>query len=242
MRERLPLYRSAQVRAMDQHAIDVHGVSAATLMERAGEAAWALLRDRWPDARAIGVACGPGNNGGDGYVVARLAKAAGCVVRVVCPHGASPRTPESRRALAAWRAAGGGVTGFDGMLPEADVWVDALYGTGLTRPPSEEAQAVIERINATRLPVLALDVPSGLDADTGHAAGAAVRATATVSFVAGKRGLYTGMARDFDGEVRVDRLGLPEAVFADVPLRVASRAWPRAAGASPRWSRRGPRR
>ena len=216
MRERLPLYRSAQVRAMDQHAIASHGVSAATLMQRAGDAAWALLRERWPDAREIGIACGPGNNGGDGYIVALRAKQAGCTVRVVCPHGASPRTPESRHALAAWRAAGGSVSGFDGMLPAADVWVDALYGTGLTRPPSEEAQAVIERINASRLPVLSLDVPSGLDADTGHASGAAVRAAVTLSFVAGKRGLYTGMARDFDGDVRVDRLGLPAAVFADV--------------------------
>ena len=185
MRERLPLYRSAQVRAMDQHAIASHGVSAATLMQRAGDAAWALLRERWPDAREIGIACGPGNNGGDGYIVALRAKQAGCTVRVVCPHGASPRTPESRHALAAWRAAGGSVSGFDGMLPAADVWVDALYGTGLTRPPSEEAQAVIERINASRLPVLSLDVPSGLDADTGHASGAAVRAAVTLSFVAG---------------------------------------------------------
>ena len=216
MSERLPLYRSAQVRAMDQHAIAAHGVDAITLMTRAAEAAWALLRARWPAVRRIGVACGPGNNGGDGYVLARLAKQAGCRVHVVCPHGASPRTPEARQALADWRAAGGGVSGFDGMLPACELWVDALYGIGLTRPPSEEAQAIIERINASRLPVLSLDVPSGLDADTGHASGAAVRATVTLSFVAGKRGLYTGMARDFDGEVRIDRLGLPAAVFADV--------------------------
>ena len=84
MRERLPLYRSAQVRAMDQHAIASHGVSAATLMQRAGDAAWALLRERWPDAREIGIACGPGNNGGDGYIVALRAKQAGCRVHVVC--------------------------------------------------------------------------------------------------------------------------------------------------------------
>lgn len=224
MSELLPLYRPAQVRAMDQHAIDRLGIRAQVLMERAGEAAWNLLRARWPDANRIGIACGPGNNGGDGYVVARLARRAGCTVRVVCPHGANPRTPEARRALADFRAAGGSVSGFDGLLPEADVWVDALYGTGLTRPPSEEAQGVIERINAARVPVLSLDVPSGLDADTGHASGIAVRATVTLSFVAGKRGLYTGRARDFDGEVRIDALDLPPEIFGNfVPAACLAR-------------------
>lgn len=213
MSELLPLYRPAQVRAMDQHAIAQLGVGAMVLMDRAGEAAWKLLRARWPDARRIGIACGPGNNGGDGYVVARLARGAGCTVRVVAPHGAGPRTAEARQALAEFRAAGGSVGGFDGLLPDVDVWVDALYGTGLTRPPSEEAQGIIERINASRAPVLSLDVPSGLDADTGYASGIAVRASVTLSFVAGKRGLYTGMARDFDGEVCIDALALPAEAF-----------------------------
>ena len=77
MSELLPLYRGAQVRAMDRTAIDTLGVPGYTLMCRAGEAAWRLLRERWPQARRIGVACGPGNNGGDGYVLARLAKAEG---------------------------------------------------------------------------------------------------------------------------------------------------------------------
>ncbi len=218
MSELLPLYRPAQVRAMDQHAIGVLGVPAMTLMVRAATAAWALLRQRWPDAHRIGVVCGPGNNGGDGYVLAKLARQAGREVRVVSPHGAGPRTPEARQALAEWRAAGGSVSGFDGMLPAVDVWVDALYGIGLTRAPSEEAQGIIERINASRVPVLSLDVPSGLDADTGHAIGTAVRATVTISFIAGKRGLYTGMARDFDGEVLVDPLGLPAEAFATFPV------------------------
>src|SRR5688572_13702472 len=85
MSELLPLYRPAQVRAMDQHAIAQLGAGAMVLMDRAGAAAWALLRERWPDAGRIGVACGPGNNGGDGYVVARLAKQHGLAVRVVSP-------------------------------------------------------------------------------------------------------------------------------------------------------------
>jgi NAD(P)H-hydrate epimerase len=210
----LPLYHPAQVRAMDAHAVAALGVDAFTLMQRAGAAAWTLLRECWPQAQRIGVACGPGNNGGDGYVVARLAKAAGCTVTVVTPPAGQPRTPEAAQAAADWRAAGGRTTFFDGGLPAADVWVDALYGTGLARAPADVVRSMIERINASRLPVLALDVPSGIDADLGSAVGIAMRAALTLSFVAAKRGLYTGQARDFDGEVLLDTLGLPADAFA----------------------------
>lgn len=217
MSELLPLYRPSQVRAMDDQAIRALDVTGYELMSRAAAAAWRLLQQRWPAARRIGVACGPGNNGGDGYVLARLARAAGCSVHVLTPPGASPRSAEARQALADWRAAGGTVAGFDGLLPDADLWVDALYGTGLTRAPSEAARAMIERINGSRVPVLSLDVPSGLDADTGHAEGVAVRADVTLSFIGAKRGLYTGMARDFDGEVLLDRLDLKIGAFDDIP-------------------------
>lgn len=200
---------------MDELASGALGVPPYELMTRAGAAAWRVLQQRWPGVRHLGVACGPGNNGGDGYVVARLARAAGLKVSVVTPPGATPRTAQARQALADWRAAGGAVSSFDGMLPDCEAWVDALYGIGLTRPPSEAAQSMIERINAARVPVLSLDVPSGLDADTGHAAGTAVHATATLCFIAAKRGLYTGMARDFDGEVLLDRLDLKIGAFDD---------------------------
>jgi hydroxyethylthiazole kinase-like uncharacterized protein yjeF len=210
----LPLYRPEQVRAMDAHAIATLGVTAHELLERAGAAAWRLLRERWPNARRIGVACGPGNNGGDGYVLARLAQAAGCHVEVVIPPAGLPKTAEAQEAAAAWRAARGRSSFFDGGLPEVDVWVDALYGVGLNRAPDDVVRAIIERINASRLPVLALDVPSGLDADRGGASGTSLRASLTLSFVAAKRGLYTGQARDYDGDVRLDTLGLPAEAFA----------------------------
>lgn len=209
MADMFPLYRAEQVRAMDRRAIEQWGVPAYELMSRAGAAAWALLRAQWPQARRIGVACGPGNNGGDGYVLARLAREAGCMVHVVSAPGGHPRRDPARTALAAWREAGGRVESFDGMLPEVDVWVDAIYGIGLSRPPSDAMRALIERINASRRPVLALDVPSGLDADRGHAPGMVVKARTTISFIAAKQGLYTGSARDVDGDVRIDRLDLP---------------------------------
>jgi NAD(P)H-hydrate epimerase len=114
---------------------------------------------------------------------------------------------------------------FDGLLPEADVWVDALYGIGLARQTNGVVEAIIERINASRLPVLSLDVPSGLDADTGSALRMCIRADVTVSFVAGKRGLYTGQARDVCGEVLLERLGLPDDLFAG--FRPAARLYRR---------------
>lgn len=217
MSEQLPLYRPDQVRAMDARAVRDLGLPPGELMARAGGAAWRLLHQRWPQAQVVGVACGPGNNGGDGYVLARLAKAAGREVHVVSLPGKLPSSPAARQALADWRACGGRIAAFDGQLPRADVWVDALFGIGLVRPPADAAQALIERMNASGLPILALDVPSGLDADTGHAAGAAVRASVTLGFIAAKRGLYTGMARDFDGDVRLDRLDLPVGAFDDIP-------------------------
>ncbi len=210
----MPLYRPEQVRAMDQRAIQSLGIPGHELMCRAGAAAWKLLRQRWPMARCIGVACGPGNNGGDGYVLARLAKTAGFEVTVLTAPGGDPQAGDAGRAMRDWRAAGGANRVFDGVLPEADVWVDALFGIGLTRPPEGVPRDIIERINASGRPVLALDVPSGLDADPGSVAGSAIRADVTLAFVAGKRGLHTGQARDHAGEVLLDDLGLPAGLFA----------------------------
>ena len=200
---------------MDAHVIEFPGLSSYELMGRAGAAAWALLRKRWPHAERIAVVCGPGNNGGDGYVLARIAKAAGCQVQVLIAPDGTPRSDQGKRAWNAWREAGGLTRAFDGLLPEVDVWVDALYGIGLARATTGVVQAMIERINASHLPVLSLDVPSGLDADRGSASRMCIRADATLSFIAGKRGLYTGQACDVSGEVLLDRLGLSEAFFAD---------------------------
>ncbi len=211
-----PLYRSEQVRELDRRALRDFGVSGYELMERAAGAVWQIMAARWPDARRIGVACGPGNNGGDGYVLARLVRAAGLDAVVVVAPGSDPRTPDTRRAARDWRESGGSVRLFDGRLPIVDVWADAIYGLGLTRPPVDAVQGLIERINASHKPVVALDVPSGLDADRGSVAGDGVRAVLTVGFIGDKRGLHTGPARDFAGEVVVDALGLPTALWQGI--------------------------
>jgi len=161
------LYRPEQVRELDRRALKDVGVPGYELMCRAGAAAWALLQSHWPQVRRIGVACGPGNNGGDGYVLARLAKAAGLDVVVLVAPGADPRTPDARHAARDWRGAGGTVATFDGRLPKVELWVDAIYGLGLMRPPGDAVQSIIERINASHKPVLPLDLPSGRGAGPG---------------------------------------------------------------------------
>lgn len=208
------LYTVAQVRAFDRAAIDTHGIAGYELMQRAAAAAFAGLRKRWPQARRIIVLCGSGNNGGDGYVLARLALAAGFDVRVVAVEPVRAGG-DAARAHAAWIEAGGRMEDGGPALPDADVYVDALFGTGLTRAPLGIALDLIGQVNASKVPALALDVPSGVDADTGNVPGSAVNAAATITFVARKRGMFTGAARDYCGDIALDDLAIPASVFAE---------------------------
>lgn len=210
----IPLYSVAATRALERCAVDTFGLAADDLMRRAGAAAWRVLLDRWPDAHRIGIACGPGNNGGDGYVLALQARASGReAIVVTLPDGAS-RSEPTRTLHAEWVAQGGAVHAFDGRLPDVGVWVDALFGIGLTRAPDTAAAELMDAINASRLPVLALDVPSGVDVDSGSAPGAAINADCTLQFIVAKRGLHTGAARTRAGEVLLDALKLPSGLLA----------------------------
>ncbi|HEX7368788.1 MAG TPA: NAD(P)H-hydrate dehydratase [Rhodanobacteraceae bacterium] len=205
------LYTTAQVRALDQSAI-AGGIPGIELMERAARAALDDLRRRWPHARRICVLCGPGNNGGDGFLLAALARAAGMQVQVA----ALSEHARGDAALACDRflREGGEVHDASAALPDAEVYVDALFGSGLDRAPDGTAAALIEALNAQRKPVLALDVPSGLDSDTGVAFAPCVRATATACFVGWKRGMFTAQGPDQCGERSLATLDIPEAVFA----------------------------
>jgi ADP-dependent NAD(P)H-hydrate dehydratase / NAD(P)H-hydrate epimerase len=212
------LYRSASVRAAEQAAMARFGLDEDDLMARAGLAAWRLLLDRWPQAQRIGIVCGPGNNGGDGYVLAELARSSGRHVFVLRLSD-EVKAGAARRAAEAYTQAGGEVASFivDDALPQVDVWVDALFGIGLHRGLEGAAADIVAALNRERAsPLLALDVPSGVDADTGDHNGLAVRATVTLSFIAGKPGLYTGQGRESAGEVVVDTLGLADHVFDDL--------------------------
>lgn len=203
------LYSSAQVRAMDRAAIDALALAGYTLMQRAGAGALRCLRERWPAARRIAVVCGPGNNAGDGYVLARLARAAGCEVTTLAASPAQRLRGDALRACEDWRTSGGTIESFTAeALESAEVVVDALLGTGLTGAVRPQLLGVIEAVNASGRPVLALDVPSGLDADTGRPLGQAVRAECTVTFVAMKTGLFLGEGPEYCGALVFDDLQL----------------------------------
>lgn len=204
------LYSAAQVRALDRYAIGELAVPGYALMKRAGEAALRYLRARWPRCHRIVVVCGGGNNGGDGYVLARFAQAAGLTVAVLAAVPPERLAGEARQAHADWTASGGRVLPFEqGLLADAEVIVDALLGTGLTQPVRAEAAHVIEALNAAGRPIFSLDVPSGLDTDTGEPHGAAVRADCTVTFVALKTGLFIGRGPEHAGVVYFDDLEVP---------------------------------
>lgn len=211
-----PLYARDALRALETRGIEQVGGDRFELMRRAGSAAWRELLAAWPQAHRIVVACGPGNNGGDGYVLARHAQASGRDVQVLRLAEHAPRGDLARQACEQYLAAGGRIIEFDGQVVPCDLVVDALFGIGLSRAPGDSAAALIDAINACGAPVLALDVPSGLDADTGHAPGAVVRADATLEFIARHAGLYTGVAADCVGRLSLATLdlapGLPEPV------------------------------
>ncbi len=210
------LYTAERVRELDRRAIEDHGIRGYDLMVRAGEAAFRLLRLRWPQARRIAVYCGGGNNGGDGLVVARLAREAGFTVDLGLSGDPERLKGAAGEAWRAWVDAGGTAAALDTVDPAAaDVIVDALLGTGLDRTVRGAIGAAIEAINHAAAPTLALDIPSGLQADTGSVMGVALHADATITFIGYKRGLFTAAGPDCTGAVFSDDLGVPAAVYAD---------------------------
>jgi NAD(P)H-hydrate epimerase len=212
------------MRAIDRAAIVDLGIPALTLMDRAGrgvaDAAAALAG---PCGRVV-VVCGGGNNGGDGYVAARLLRASGRDARVMALVPAERLSPDARavRELAA-RAGVPVDDGVPGSLPAGagDVVVDAIFGTGLGRPPEgafAAAIGVIEAARAAGAAVLAVDVPSGLSADTGRPLGACVHADRTVTFAFQKRGLAVHPGLALAGDVTVVDIGIPPEAAERVPV------------------------
>jgi hydroxyethylthiazole kinase-like uncharacterized protein yjeF len=218
------IYSAAQVRALDAWEIEKRRVPGFTLMTRAAEGALKILRARWPQAKRLAVVCGAGNNGGDGYVLARLARDAGLEALVLAAASPDKLSGDARRAQEEWLATGGSAHPFAAdALSGSDLIVDALLGIGLTGAPRPETLSVIRAINAAKRPVLALDIPSGVDADSGAVAEAAVRAEITVCFVALKSGLFLGAGPEYAGVVLLDDLGVvapAQLTFAPLMRRI----------------------
>ena len=215
------VYSVADVRALERLASERGGIPSYDLMCRAGAAALAVVQRRWPTARSLAIVCGVGNNAGDGLVVARLAAAAGFSVRVLAVVPSDSWHGDASRAAADCAAAGVRIEPFSAPgLTGADVIVDGILGIGINRPVAGEFLDAIEAMNAARRPILALDVPSGVDADTGAPRGAAVNATVTVTFIALKQGLFLGSAVDYLGALELAALDVPPALAAGMRPRL----------------------
>ncbi len=207
------VYSAASVRAMDRYAIEQAGIAGYTLMQRAGSAAFDALRCHWPGVSRVAVLCGAGNNAGDGYVFARRARAAGLDLRVMALTEPRRLGAAAAQAHADFAADGGTAGAFDpAAFDGVELIVDALLGTGIDRAVEGVYRECIERVNASGLPVFALDIPSGLDADTGLPQGDAIRATRTLAFIALKSGLFLGTAPDYVGALELAGLEIPPAV------------------------------
>ncbi len=212
------LYRAEQVRELDRLAIDYYGISGNSLMGAAGQAVFDEIRSRFPRARSIALMCGGGNNAGDGYVVARLARQAGLTVELHHLVDPCELTGEARHACDEAIAAGVSMINYDGQALDGwDLIVDALLGTGLNATVEGVWREAIEAINYAATPVIAVDIPSGLNADNGRVMGAAVRANATVCFIGLKRGMFTDDGPDHCGNIRFASLGVPHEVYGHLP-------------------------
>lgn len=207
------LYTAEQVRRLDASAIEAHGIPGIDLMERAGRSVFEAARAAFSNATRWQVFCGGGNNAGDGYVIARLAREAGLDVRVCALKTPDRLDGDAATAAERWREAGGQTRPLPaGAADWPELIVDALLGTGLDRPPEGDYATAIEWINDARLPTVAVDIPSGLDADTGVVRGTAVRADLTVTFIGNKRGLFTADGPDHAGAVSYSALETPESI------------------------------
>ena len=211
------LYRAAQVRELDRRAIQDQGIPGYTLMSRAGIATFTALQKHWPQAKQIVAVCGGGNNGGDGYVIARLALQAGLKAQVLYLKQPGALKGDALKAFQDARDAGVPIQAFQSSdLQQADVVVDALLGTGLEREVRDAWQEAISAINQHPERVLAVDIPSGLHADTGAVLGIAVQATLTVSFIGLKQGLFSGQGPSYCGQVIFNDLEVPGQIYQDM--------------------------
>jgi ADP-dependent NAD(P)H-hydrate dehydratase / NAD(P)H-hydrate epimerase len=189
------------------------GVPGLTLMEAAGAAVARELRRRWPRG-PVAVLCGPGNNGGDGFVAARLLQEAGWPVQLALLGDRAALKGDAAAAAARWTGAVAPLS--SAILDGAATVVDALFGAGLARPLEGVALAVVKALNARHLPCLAVDLPSGVQGDTGQVLGAAPQAAATVTFFRRKPAHLLLPGRALAGEVVVADIGIPAVVLDDI--------------------------
>jgi NAD(P)H-hydrate epimerase len=203
------VFSAEQVRDNEAAAAQVAKCSMFTLMQRAGEAVFKQLILSWPHARTILVLTGHGNNGGDGYIVAHLARQHGLQVALCCVDTNKNLVGDALLAQQQWHESGGQLLAWQDVdFTNFPVIVDALLGTGLNGEVKGDYQTIIKQVNAASGAVLSIDIPSGLHANKGYPLGTAVLADCTVTFVGIKSGLCTGTGKEYCGELVLDELGI----------------------------------
>lgn len=222
MHSELPkeLYTCAQTRAIDRAAI-ASGIPGIILMKRAGQAAFKVLQQLWPKCTPV-IFCGAGNNGGDGFVIAALAAQQGITVQVYFTGSDDSLSEDARHAFEFAQREGVDIRSVDAFDPEeykntACVVVDALLGTGFRGELKERLAKLVRDIRRSELAVFAIDIPSGLEGDSGWAGKDAVRADATITFVGVKRGLLTARGPALCGRLLFDDLAIPADIYRQFP-------------------------
>ncbi len=205
------VFLAEQVRENEGPAAKCSGVTLYELMERAGQATYQQVISYFPKASTFVVLAGVGNNAGDAYVVARLAKQAGKQVRIIAAIPDKPLKGDALSAQQAWLDAGGAVTADVSTIERADIIIDGLLGTGMQSEVREPFSELIKAANESQVPTVAIDLPSGIHADTGIVQGVAIKAALTVTFVGIKQGLVTGQGRSYAGVLELADLGIADA-------------------------------
>ena len=219
------LYTASQVRELDRLAIEEAGIPGYSLMKKAGASAFHYIMSIWPATRKMTVFCGTGNNGGDGYVIAKLAKIRGLDVKVIQLGDISIQSGDALTARKELIAEGRSddliiehfSTEFDPKsLLDDEVIVDALLGIGLQRDVNGLWEIAINVINQSKAKVASVDIPSGLNSDTGVVQGVAVKADISITFIGRKQGMYTASGRDVCGDIIFESLNIPQTAFHKV--------------------------
>ncbi|MBD3612698.1 MAG: bifunctional ADP-dependent NAD(P)H-hydrate dehydratase/NAD(P)H-hydrate epimerase [Hydrogenovibrio crunogenus] len=212
----MQLYTTQSTQAIERFAIDQQSIPGLLLMKRAAYFSYQTLRRCYPDSQNVLVVCGTGNNGGDGLALAQYALIDGCNVSIALLGSQDKIKGDAQTCLQECLALGLSPQPFDSTLLEnVDTIVDAVFGTGLNQPVTGEYAEIFERLNETHTPILALDIPSGLQADTGNILGTAIRASHTCTFITHKPGLYTYLGPETAGKIHFSPLFLSQNNYAE---------------------------
>jgi len=212
------LYSPESVYRMDKAAVDSDSLSEIELMGRAGACVWSSIVERWPELSRITIFAGSGNNGGDAFVVAIQARQQGIAVQFIVKGDLSRQSPTSRHYHDLWLASGGDIEAWKQQTIEGELIVDGLLGIGLKSTLDQDWQVLIQAINQVDVPKVAIDIPSGLNAQTGLSQPCAINAELTVTFIGIKIGHYLADGMDYCGEILFNDLGISSSTaFSQAP-------------------------